>query len=416
MRRLDSRHLFAKEARIQLFPNRKRFAMSRGQQIRRDAIRRSRLPLTLTMLCAGILALSSRSSADTITSTIGYAITPPAGFDSATANAAFGGMAAGAAYLPKAPLTSQVYSHAILWDTNGVPYDLQPTGSIYNSSRLAGIGGDYQIGTATYPYSGGAFSQAVLWHGSASQYVVLTSPEFQYTVGYGISRDGAQQVGFGRSVASNNTDLRALVWNSSGTDYADLSSPEFLYSTAFGANDGYQVGGAALPSSNEHAMLWHGTAQSVIDLNPAGYTSSRATVVSGNQQGGIVGTYPFSQHAAIWEGTADSFVDLNPTGYGSSEVTALFNDWQIGNGNTSDGRLHALIWHGSADSVIDLQAVLPNSIKSSFATSMDGDYVYGFGFDLSGQLTTITWHVPEPGSLSLLACCGLGLLGRRARH
>lgn len=317
---------------------------------------------------------------------------------------------------------------------------LQPIGAL--NAAIYGVYGGQQAGSADF----GSGSQAILWSGSSTGWVTLSS-----NAGAG-GIWGSQCVGYVGGTATLWDHGVAVSLNPSGA----------TYSVAIGVRDGQQVGFANLPI--ERAILWHGTAASAVNLHPAGAISSFAYATDGTLQGGsatfggtgtyhaatwngsaatfqdlnpssayiseILGMAPGQQvgyaqliggqeHAALWSGTAQSFQDFEPTSLPnlSSRLLATTGTEQVG--DISVGLPRATIWFGSRDNYLDLQQFLPGNFTSSEATSAyrDGStlYVGGWG-QISGQTQAFLWvgTVPAPGSvLVLLGAAGIAIRRRQ---
>lgn len=93
-----------------------------------------------------LLAHADDANAQGITGKVDYVITTPPGFDRSNVSDTSGGFAVGMASNNPAPGTSQVFPHAILWDTNGTTHDLHPKNGMYSYSQLRAVGGEYQVG------------------------------------------------------------------------------------------------------------------------------------------------------------------------------------------------------------------------------------------------------------------------------
>ncbi len=219
---------------------------------------------------------------------------------------------------------------------------------------------------------------------------------------------------------SGHREIEAGARNRRGSaaSHVDLNPHGFGWSEAYGTSGTQQVGigSGSATGNNEHALLWNGSAASYVDLNPIGFTGSQANDTSGLQQvgAGSGAATGGAGHALLWTGSAESFVDLNPSGigFGGSWAYGTNGTQQVGYGlGTVTGgypHYHALLWSGSADSAVDLHSVLPASFTASYAYSIDGSTVYGWGQDSGGNIHAIEWIVPEPGSLTLLGVAVVG--------
>jgi hypothetical protein len=233
---------------------------------------------------------------------------------------------------------------------------------------------------------------------------------------YGVS--GNQQIGTGY-VLQGGYEC-ALLWNGSATNYVDLNPGGFVDSKACGISGNQQVGygRGSVTGNRYHALLWNSSAASCIDLNPTGFIDSEADGISGNQQVGCgSATADDYEHALLWHGSAASYVDLNPTGFTESYAEEINGNQQVGHGygSATGGCDHALLWNGNATDYIDLHQFLPAGFVRSSAWGIDscGD-IDGYAVDTYGYNHAIIWSVPEPScALLLLAGAGLLRIGKR---
>jgi len=234
-----------------------------------------------------------------------------------------------------------------------------------------------------------------------------------------------------------------MLWTSTAASAIDLEPAGYgnTFGTALAGNN--QVGyGSLSGSSNVHALLWHGTAASVVDLNPTGFTNSYANAVNGNTEvgSGTFFTTVFNTHALLWTGTAAGAVDLQQ--YITAELGSNFTGSEadgIADNGTIVGRVtdatfnsYAVIWKPETgvlgdynnNGVVDMAdyvrwrngSPLFNEV-ATLGTNTAQDYTEwrarfgntsGTG---AGSLSATT--VPEPTSLTLLACTLLGVCTRR---
>ncbi len=297
--------------------------------------------------------------------------------------------------------------HAILWSPAApAGTDINPSG--FNSSFAYFTDGAQQAGHGAV--SSGAGTHAIFWSGSAATAVDLNPTGFTESSAYGAS--GTQQVGYGISPATTGYQ-HALVWSGTAANAVDLNPIGFTASSASGTDGFYQAGWASVASTggNMQATLWSGSAYSAVNLNPSGFTSSIATLTSNGQQVGY-GSGPATggfQHALLWSGTAASAIDLDPANFSTSTASGTNGTQQVGWG-VYLGTHHALLWSGTAQSYVDLGAVLPSTFRDSFAYSISGETVYGIAQDTSGNYHAITWTVPEPAGIALIALLAMTTL------
>ena len=317
--------------------------------------------------------------------------------------------------------------HALVWTPNGA-VDLHPTRlARFVASTAYGTNGVQQVGEAstspTYGY------HAMLWSGTADSAVDLSPPQFpQFTNTYALATDGVHQVGYGQ-ITGTDVGYRALLWTGTRESAIDLHPAGYTASFAYGTSGNQQVGygwTAAGGTFRNFALLWNGTAQSAVDLHPVqmpGILQSMAYATDGTQQAGAgygIGPAGNYWHALLWSGTAASAVDLNPTnlaGFTNSYAYGINGGNEAGYGFGADGVNHALLWRGTGDSAIDLQALLPPTLISSQAFTIDSSgNVFGIASDTSQFTYAVEWSpVPEPSVLWACAVALIALLGPRAR-
>jgi hypothetical protein len=331
------------------------------------------------------------------------------------------GQFAGYAYLPSGPITPQ----ALLWDANGNPIQLNPTG--FTNSFAYGTDGVHQVGSASGPGTQGN-SHAFLWTGSAGSAVDLEPVNLNgINDSEALDLGGGQEVGYGTGPAFAFD--HALLWTGTAASAVDLNPTvltHFIGSIAMNTNGAQQVGFGMLDSTfvfAHHAMLWSGTADSAVDLNPTNFTSSSALATNGTQQAGVGTDVSGDQHALLWNGTADSAVDLNPNNVAGfdSGVQGMNATEQVGWDGPFGGFESAVLWSGTADSAVELQPFLPasGSWKASSAWTVDsaGD-VYGTAigsYNGSFGIFLVEWSptaVPEPTTFALFGLSAVGLLKR----
>ena len=230
----------------------------------------------------------------------------PSSYNASAATSIAGGQQAGWASAPVsnggrrgAAQTSYVH-HAILWfgtSTNFI--DLHPAG--YAESFATGLSsGGWQVG---YGVNNGQ-NKALMWFGTAASVVNLHPSSFSESVVNGIG--GAVTVGTGKISRSGGGGTQiisdhAVIWFGSATNYLDLHSPTYTNTYGLATNDQHHVGYGTTPDGHNHALVWSGSATSVVDLNqflPAGYSDSQAVSIDGSgtiigNASGPSGTHPF---------------------------------------------------------------------------------------------------------------------------
>ena len=336
-----------------------------------------------------------------------YTLTPPSGFTAVFPSQQPEDIASGQA-VGEASSTSTY--HAMVFN-GGVVTDVNP--AAFLKSEALGTNGINQVGYGFLTSTG--VSHALLWSGSAASAVDLNPTSgFNGTFAYGTG--GIQQVGNGTNSSSGS--MNALLWSGSAASVVNLQpTTGFGSSAAFGTDGVQQAGYGYITSGPTHALLWSGTAASVVDLNPVSGAGSVAYYTFGGQQVGVLANG--SSHAMVWNGTAASAVDLNPTnltGFTTSYAYGTNGIQQVGTGSGiatgGDSHQHALLWSDTSNSAIDLGALLPSSIVSSEAYSIDATgNVFGIATDSSGVYYATEWSaVPEPSATVMLAIAAVAFL------
>lgn len=334
---------------------------------------------------------------------------PSSGFSTSEATGTSGTQQAGYGW------TTGGYRHALLWNGSAGSYvDLHPGG--FNESQARGIYGTQQVG---YGHDLGTSSyHAYLWSGSAGSCVDLHPSGFYASCAFGTN--GTQQVGFGGEFGIDYygnifvySEASALLWNGSAEDYINLHPDGYSYSLGMGISGSQQVGYGEY-DGDDHALLWSSSAGSCVDLHPSGYSWSKAYGTNGSQQVG-----QGDDHAMLWNGTAGSYVDLHPDASwyscahdtnGTQQVGWIFQyaSW------AGEEVKKAVVWNGSATDFF----YLPRSgFWECWAWGID-DYgnIVGGAMEWDGTEHAVIWQpIPEPATISLLALGGLAIVGRRRR-
>lgn len=200
--------------------------------------------------------------------------------------------------------------------------------------------------------------------------------------------DAGMQVG----CAQFPYQLHAILWHGSASDYVDLNPDGYDSSQAFAICGDEQVGIAYPPNDQTHAGVWNGTAESFVDLHPTGGLWSEARATSGVQQAGSVTMIesPTVRRASLWQGSPESWVDLHPAWATRSAVMGADLQYQVGWVELGSPDLHrAAAWVGSVDSFVDLHSVLPSDYERSEATAVSHDksfiYVCGWAENVNGH-------------------------------
>jgi hypothetical protein len=367
-----------------------------------------------------------------------YAITPlPGVADSPKVSSYAGKIGPGGVLVGTGSNQANITAQGLIWRPNAGPALLTPPG--YSMSWGVSTDGTQAVGMGLIGNGG---QRALLWPSGASTSVIDLQPtnlsDIITSAAFAVS--GGQQVGRG---VSGTTHLEhAIVWNGAADSAVDLHPATAVSAAAWSEANGtdgiYQVG-FVLDHDSSHASLWSGTAASWVDLNPSqfhGVTSSAARAVSGPYQVGSASfelpgqTPPVINHAMIWSGTAASAVDLQSTtltGLNESIAEGIRGLTVVGYGyngatvGSNQSPYHALVWaDGTPESVFDLQTLLPPSLVSSQAYTVDANgNIFGTATDTSGVSHAVEWSpavpAPEPSGLLVLAITAIGTLTLRRR-
>jgi hypothetical protein len=182
---------------------------------------------------------------------------------------------------------------ALLWTGSAVSVvNLHPTnrpGQIdpFNSTTASCVAGPFQGGHGWLHYYE---PHALRWRGTRTSWIDLHPliPARLYSGSYvsAISCDGTA-VGVGLIPIAGfpqppPTTSHALVWYGSATNYVDLHPQGFAYSQATGISGSKQVGFGGRTNEPPHALVWSGAPDSVIDLHAfltPGFSSSQALAI-----------------------------------------------------------------------------------------------------------------------------------------
>jgi hypothetical protein len=272
----------------------------------------------------------------------------------------------------------------------------------------------------------GASNAAAIWGntiagdigGHATLWDLQGNPTSLHPSGIFLSQIFAMRGNMQAGIVSNGFP-HAAAWRGTPESCVDLHPAGATRSYAF-ATDGEYQGGYVSGASN-YAALWHGTAGSVINMTPPGYGSGSIYGMAPGQQVGYA-----SDHAIIWSGSATSFVDVHPGPAGISQLNATTGQVQVGflSNAWTGGIPHAGVWLGTAASFIDIQSYLPSRYTESEALCVyqDGNTLYiggvawpAGGTNPLGEAVMWVGTIPAPATLVPLAA-GLLVLARRRRE
>jgi hypothetical protein len=212
--------------------------------------------------------------------------------------------------------TASNQEHALLWRGTPEPVvDLHPIGPdapVYGGTEANCVKGEFQGGAGVV----GALFHALIWRGTAASVRDLHPPRktpsdfppYIVTVVNGIDCNG-YAVGFGQvldsGLPSGLPRTHALLWKGSASNYVDLHPAGYYQSVATGTSSGTQVGaGWKDQAGQSHALVWNGTPESAFDLHailPASMIFSYAKAIDefGNILG-LAGTNTSSPAAVLW--------------------------------------------------------------------------------------------------------------------
>jgi hypothetical protein len=298
--------------------------------------------------------------------------------------------------------------HAVVWENglNSPPLDLHLPWAqddlVADTWRDPESGLLYAVGDTQNQINETSNSHAILWKGSAKNYVVLDPPRTNHQA-FAIGISGGYEVGL--AVYKGLDHVRAILWHSTPNSFVDLT-PDIGSAAAYridanagGGPSGTQVGYWAHPGSEGTAVMWKGTADSMVVLGPPGVYNSTAYGVSGNTQVGFysINYYhnSFANSACLWHGSADSFVSLAPAGWPQSFAYGVDGDVEVGTVMTDAMIQHAALWRGSASSFVDLNAFLEPFASQSKASGVQVDStgitVVGSAL-VDGGWLPVAWH------------------------
>jgi hypothetical protein len=286
----------------------------------------------------------------TYTADVLYPFTPPAGFTGGAGDYGAGGQYIGVG-------VNGSTDHATLWNTSGTPTDLNPAGyaDSYAGTLGGGLFGTQQVGWATvtsggndqaFLWSGGA-AVALLWSGTATSAANLNPSGYTGSIGSGINAmDATQQVGYATNAQGF---MHAILWNGSASNYVDLT-PGTVGAQALGIGGSQQVG-----IDDEKAALWNGTVASLTFLNPTGYTQSGAYATNGTTQvGEATLTSTNISDAMLWNSSSTNYLDLStliPASYGTLQRSYAYSIDSSGNVygffQSASGTNYAVEWVAS---------------------------------------------------------------------
>ena len=214
----------------------------------------------------------------------------PSGFASSNAFGIWGNQQVGSGVL------SSGQQHALLWTGTAASVVDLTSGTVPHLGKADATDGAQQVG-----WAGGA---AALWSGTPGSYVNLGPSNYPYSEATSVWN--GVQVGFGGQLP----DTDALLWHGIESGYVVLKSG----AEALGISRGQVVGFAGANGTNVAALWANATPGSFANLAPSNTTASELMATNGVQQVGDVsltlnglGQLPFDHHPAVWHGTASSF-------------------------------------------------------------------------------------------------------------
>lgn len=195
----------------------------------------------------------------------------PPGFMASTAAGVFSGVQVGFGSLAQPEET-----HALLWRGSPTSFvDLHPRLARAVSSAATCVSETIQGGYAGFKDEDGG--RAAMWRGTAESFVDLHppsklgpafSPPYTATDVTSVSCGSLVGNGFVRLANGQRGRAHAMLWYGSATNYVDLNPPGFAWSYGRGVSGNTQVGyGEKTENGRGRALAWLGTADSVIDLH-----------------------------------------------------------------------------------------------------------------------------------------------------
>ena len=287
-------------------------------------------------------------------------------------------------------------THALLWHGPGVATEMEPAG--YYGSAINDVWGTKQAGWARKPATQSV--HAILWNGSASDFVDLHPSAFAQSQCNGMSE--SHQIGV--VYASNGDQMRAVMWTGTASSVVVLHPSWAVRSVGMGIHNGRQVGYGYDTSGWQRATLWQGTAASCVNLHPNGELTSQAIAVWDNEQVGFTGP-SVDARAALWNGTAASYTNMHPVGAEYSRLNDVCNGTQVGSAHVPTilgNREHAHVWHGVPGSAVDVHEFLPPEFSRSRINGIAPDGTLVGIADVEGGVgwvQPVMW-IPVPVSLA----------------
>lgn len=248
------------------------------------------------------------------TSSSSYVPLTPQGYGGSVINGIWGNQQVG--WVP-APPNDNGNRRAALWNGSAAAFvDLSGGRGI---SWVDATDGDQQVGN-----NGGG---AALWTGTPGSYIDLSAGGYSFSEATSVWN--GIQVGYGGQVP--NTD--ALLWHGSASGFVVLRSG----AEALGISRGQVVGFAGVNGTNVAALWANATSDSFANLAPVNTTASELLATNGVQQVGDVslthgalGQLPIDHHPAVWHGTPSSFQMLPlPQGDNYGSATGIDGDGNI---------------------------------------------------------------------------------------
>ena len=240
-----------------------------------------------------------------------------------------------------------------------------PPGVNYQGGTANAVSGSWVAGSVQRAGGSGTSgtAQAALWaEPNTAPTLLHFGDDDESSTVWGIANTSTGNAGQQVGEAEVDGAYHAILWNGSASNYVDLNPAGAAESTAYGISDDIQVGYYALETDPDQFMaaFWNGTAASVVSLHPTAMLTSLARAVWGSWAVGDV--YPDdgidNGRAALWDLTDPTgWIDLSellPSNYARARATGIEVD---GNGdlfiigsaiNLDASREEAVYWYPSS--------------------------------------------------------------------
>lgn len=299
---------------------------------------------------------------------------------------------------------------AVMWDSNGNISDLHPdfldTPTTQGTSVVNSIRGSLMAGSGRGDLTSNRIN-ALMWKNGIPSFVPMPTG---FMSSQGLSTDGTSIVGqfvmpAKRGDFTTAGDTHGFVYNTATGQFTGMynGNPSVTYGVSGNQQVGMELHGTFL------AYLWNGNPKSPTVLHPQGAEGSVAYATDGVHQVGEVGYLVQKageankkgiriryDYAALWSGSAASLQFLS-SGYPNSFAMSVNGNYVAGYGIVTSafgtrGAQHALGWMNPLEPALDLHSLLPAGYSQSWAQSVDANGNFaGYGVDSSNVTHALIW-------------------------